>query len=94
MWTLPLGRVIEVRAKRDGTLAAMDGRAVGLLAMDPGAGTGLRRSTWAWASGCRPGWARKVVKGDHLFQVYAKANQSIMPNLYLSTLRFIRASTL
>jgi pyrimidine-nucleoside phosphorylase len=82
------GQVVEVRADHSGTLAAMDGRALGILAMDLGAGRRDRNDVLDLGVGIRvqARVGQKVAKGDLLFQVYAKANQPVVPNLYLSTL--------
>ncbi|BDU68078.1 pyrimidine-nucleoside phosphorylase [Geothrix oryzae] len=82
------GQTVEVRADRDGYISAIDGRALGLLAMDLGAGRKDRHDVLDLGVGIRVQVAvgQKVAKGDPLFQVLAKANQSIKPELYLSTL--------
>jgi pyrimidine-nucleoside phosphorylase len=82
------GRIIEVRADRSGTIAAIDGRALGILAMDLGAGRRDRNDVLDLGVGLRvhARTGQQVTKGDLLFQVYAKACHPIVPNLYLSTL--------
>ena len=82
------GQVVDVRAAQDGYIAAIDGRALGILAMDLGAGRRDRTDVLDLGVGIRvlARVGQKVAKGDLLFQVLAKANQSIVPDLYLTTL--------
>ena len=82
------GQVVDVRAARDGYIAAIDGRALGILAMDLGAGRRDRTDVLDLGVGIRvlARVGQKVAKGDLLFQVLAKANQPIVPDLYLTTL--------
>ncbi len=82
------GQVIDVPADRDGYVAAIDGRALGILAMDLGAGRRDRNDVLDLGVGIRvlAQVGKKVAKGDLLFQVYAKADGSIAPNLYQATL--------
>lgn len=82
------GQVVDVRAARDGYIAAIDGRALGILAMDLGAGRRDRTDVLDLGVGIRvlARVGQKVAQGDLLFQVLAKANQAIVPDLYLTTL--------
>jgi len=82
------GQVVDVRAAQDGYIAAIDGRALGILAMDLGAGRRDRTDVLDLGVGIRVlgRLGQKVAKGDLLFQVLAKANQTIVPDLYLTTL--------
>jgi len=82
------GQVVEVRASQDGYLAGIDGRALGILAMDLGAGRRDRTDVLDLGVGIRvlARVGQKVAKGDVLFQVLAKANHVVMPDLYLTTL--------
>jgi pyrimidine-nucleoside phosphorylase len=82
------GQVVDVRAARDGYIAAIDGRALGILAMDLGAGRRDRTDVLDLGVGIRvlARVGQMVAKGDLLFQILAKANQSIVPDLYLTTL--------
>jgi len=82
------GQVVDVRADRDGYISAIDGRALGLLAMDLGAGRRDQNDVLDLGVGIRVlvTLGKKVAKGDLMFQVHAKAGQSVMPDLYLSTL--------
>jgi pyrimidine-nucleoside phosphorylase len=82
------GQVVEVRADRDGYLAAIDGRALGLLAMDLGAGRKDRNDVLDLGVGLRvlAQVGRPVAKGDPLFLVFAKTGIVVKPDLYLSTL--------
>ena len=83
------GQVVQVRADRAGQVAAMDGRALGILAMELGAGrknqgdvldlgVGLRVRTRVGA---------RVEPGEPLFDVHAKAGVTVDPAPYLATLR-------
>ncbi|MBK8789677.1 MAG: thymidine phosphorylase [Holophagaceae bacterium] len=82
------GQVVDVHAAQDGYIAAIDGRALGILAMDLGAGRRDRTDVLDLGVGIRvlARVGQKVAKGDLLFQVLAKANQAIVPDLYLTTL--------
>jgi pyrimidine-nucleoside phosphorylase len=82
------GQVVDVRAAQDGYIAAIDGRALGILAMDLGAGRRDRTDVLDLGVGIRvlARVGQMVAKGDLLFQILAKANQSIVPDLYLTTL--------
>jgi pyrimidine-nucleoside phosphorylase len=82
------GQVVEVRAERDGYLAAIDGRALGLLAMDLGAGRKDRNDVLDLGVGLRvlARVGQQVAKGDPLFRVFAKAGVVVKPALYLSAL--------
>ena len=84
------GQVVDIRADQDGHIAAIDGRALGLLAMDLGAGRRDRSDVLDLGVGLRvlARVGQKVAKGDLLFQVCAKAGQAIMPDLYQSTLQW------
>jgi pyrimidine-nucleoside phosphorylase len=88
------GQVVEVRADRDGYIAAIDGRALGLLAMDLGAGRKDRNDVLDLGVGLRvlARVGRQVAKGDPLFQVYAKTGVVIKSDLYLSTLDWTEVS--
>jgi len=87
------GQVVEVRADRDGYIAAIDGRALGILAMDLGAGRRDRNDVLDLGVGLRvqATVGQRVAKGDLLFRVYAKASQPVVPDLYLSTLEWTEA---
>ncbi|HJW43439.1 MAG TPA: thymidine phosphorylase [Geothrix sp.] len=84
------GKVVDVRADRAGWIADMDGRALGILAMDLGAGRRDRNDVLDLGVGIRVATqvGRKVDKGDLLFQVYAKESHSVMPTLYQNVLTF------
>ena len=87
------GQVVDVHAAQDGYIAAIDGRALGILAMDLGAGRRDRTDVLDLGVGIRvlARVGQKVAKGDLLFQVLAKANQPIVPDLYLTTLELTMA---
>jgi pyrimidine-nucleoside phosphorylase len=81
------GQVVEVRADRDGYIAAIDGRALGLLAMDLGAGRRDRNDILDLGVGLRvlARVGQKVAQGEPLFLVYAKEGHRVVPELYLAT---------
>jgi pyrimidine-nucleoside phosphorylase len=84
------GQVVDVRADRDGTVAAIDGRALGLLAMDLGAGRRDRTDILDLGVGLRvlARVGQTVSRNDLIFQVYAKSSQIIVPALYQATLQW------
>jgi pyrimidine-nucleoside phosphorylase len=84
------GQVVEVRSDRDGYIAAIDGRALGLLAMDLGAGRRDRNDVLDLGVGLHVlvQVGRRVVKGDILFRVFAKTVAVVKTDLYLSTIDF------
>ncbi len=84
------GQTINIKAEREGYLAAIDGRALGLLAMDLGAGRRNRDDLLDLGVGIRvlAQVGQKVAPGDLLFQVYAKADQVIEPGFYEATLQW------
>jgi pyrimidine-nucleoside phosphorylase len=81
------GQVVDVCADRDGYVASIDGRALGILAMDLGAGRRNRNDILDLGVGIRvlTQVGQNVTKGDTLLQVEAKTSQEITPDLYLST---------
>ncbi len=82
------GQVVEVRADRDGYIAAIDGRALGILAMDLGAGRRDRDDILDLGVGIqvRGRLGQKVAPGEVLFRVFAKDRHQVTPDLYLATL--------
>jgi len=88
------GQVIDIHADRDGFISAIDGRALGLLAMDLGAGRRDRNDVLDLGVGIRvlARAGQQVTKGDLLFRVYAKAEQQVEPVLYLSSLDWVAAA--
>ncbi len=88
------GQVVDVRADRDGFIAAIDGRALGILAMDLGAGRRDRNDVLDLGVGIHvlAGVGRPVVQGDLLFRIHAKAGQTIQPDFYLATLEWAKVS--
>ena len=66
-------------ALRDGYIAAMDGRALGILAMDLGAGRRDRTDVLDMGVGIRVQVVvgQNVSKGDPLFTIYAKAGAKV-----------------
>jgi pyrimidine-nucleoside phosphorylase len=89
------GQVVDVLATRDGYIAAIDGRALGILAMDLGAGRRDRNDILDLGVGIRveATVGQKVAKGDRLFRVYAKTGQVITPGSFLSTVEFMANAT-
>lgn len=85
------GKIVDVRSDRAGWIADMDGRALGILAMDLGAGRRDRNDILDLGVGIRvmAKVGQKVNQGDLLFQVFAKQSHPVMPNLYQDTLRFV-----
>jgi pyrimidine-nucleoside phosphorylase len=82
------GQAVDVLADRDGYIAAIDGRALGILAMDLGAGRRDRNDVLDLGVGIRvlAQVGQRVAKGDRLFQIYAKGHAQIRPEFYLTTL--------
>ena len=84
------GQVVPVLADRAGTVAAIDGRALGILAMDLGAGRRDRNDILDLGVGIRvqARVGQKVAPGDPLFEVYAKAKEKIRHEAFLATLQW------
>jgi pyrimidine-nucleoside phosphorylase len=83
------GQVVEVRADRDGYVSAIDGRALGILAMDLGAGRRDRHDVLDLGVGIRvmAKVGSLVKKNEILFEVYGKTGARVVPQAYLDTLR-------
>jgi pyrimidine-nucleoside phosphorylase len=83
------GQVVEVRADRAGHVSAMDGRGLGLLAMELGAGRKDRNDILDLGVGIRvcvhPG--QRVETGQPLFQVHAKQGAVVDPAPYRAVVR-------
>ena len=81
------GQALEVLAPRDGYICAMDGRALGILAMDLGAGRRDRNDVLDLGVGIRVRVTvgQKVHKGDPLFTVYAKTGAKVNTAFYQDT---------
>lgn len=82
------GQVVDVRADRGGYITAIDGRALGLLAMDLGAGRKDRNDVLDLGVGIRvrATVGQKVAVGDLLFTVHAKAGARVKADAFLATL--------
>jgi len=83
------GQVTEIRAEQAGYITAIDGRALGILAMDLGAGRRDRNDVLDLGVGIRV-HARvglRVEAGDLLFTVYSKQGARVRPSGYLETLQ-------
>ena len=89
------GQVVEVRADREGYVAAIDGRALGLLAMDLGAGRKDRSDVLDLGVGIRvrARLGSKVAKNQPLFTVYAKRGVLVAPGPFLRTLELVPEPT-
>lgn len=84
------GQAVEVRAGRSGYITAIDGRALGLLAMDLGAGRKDQSDVLDLGVGIRvqARVGQRVQEQDVLFTVYAKAGGPLPdPAPYLATLQ-------
>jgi pyrimidine-nucleoside phosphorylase len=82
------GQVLEVRADRGGHVSAIDGRALGLLAMDLGAGRRDRQDVLDLGVGIRVHVqvGSKIEKNDKIFTVYSKQGEQPSPEGFLRTL--------
>ena len=80
--------ITEIRAEREGHIHAMDGRALGILAMDLGAGRRDRNDILDLGVGLRvlAQVGQKVAPGDRLFEVYAKAGAAVAQEPFRATL--------
>ncbi len=88
------GQVVEVRADRDGYIAAIDGRTLGILAMDLGAGRRDRNDVLDLSVGI---WVHvqvgsRIEKNDILFTVYAKQGGLVPSKGYLEALQVVSGS--
>jgi len=84
------GQVVDVRADRSGYITAIDGRALGLLAMDLGAGRKDQGDVLDLGVGIRvqARVGQRIQEQDVLFTVYAKAGgRPPDPAPYLATLQ-------
>ncbi len=84
------GQVVPVLAERAGYVAAIDGRALGILAMDLGAGRRDRNDILDLGVGLRvlAQVGQKVAPGDRLFEVYAKAGAAVAQEPFRATLEW------
>ncbi|MDR3683212.1 MAG: thymidine phosphorylase [Geothrix sp.] len=82
------GQIIEVRADRAGRVAAIDGRALGLLAMDLGAGRRDRKDVLDLGVGIRLHIqvGSKIEKNDKIFTIYTKRDAQVASAEFLRTL--------
>ena len=78
------GQTLEVLAPRDGYISAMDGRYLGIQAMDLGAGRRDRSDVLDLGVGIRVRVTvgQKVHKGEPLFTIYAKTGAKVNTALY------------
>jgi len=84
------GQVVPVLADRAGYVAAIDGRALGILAMDLGAGRRDRNDILDLGVGIRvlAQVGQQVVPGERLFEVLAKAGATVALEPFLATLQW------
>ncbi len=82
------GQVINIRADQDGYISAIDGRALGLLAMDLGAGRRDRNDILDLGVGIRVNVniGLRITRKQTVFTVYAKPDAQVAPADYLQTL--------
>ena len=88
------GQIAEVRADRDGYIQTIDGRALGLLAMDLGAGRRDRNDVIDPGVGIRVHVraGSKIAKNEKLFTVYAKYGYPVRSGDYLDALQVVSDS--
>lgn len=87
------GQVVDVRASQDGYIAAIDGRALGILAMDLGAGRRDRTDVLDLGVGIRvhTRLGMRVEKNDLLFTVFTKHGALVTSIDYLGTLNIVNS---
>ncbi|HJV49171.1 MAG TPA: thymidine phosphorylase [Geothrix sp.] len=85
------GQVVEIRAEQAGYIAAIDGRALGILAMDLGAGRRNREDILDLGVGIRvhATVGSKVEKNDLIFTIYAKPETLVASTSYLQTIEVV-----
>jgi len=85
------GQVIEVRAEQAGYVAEIDGRALGVLAMDLGAGRRDRNDVLDLGVGIRVHvrTGSRVEKSDIIYTLYAKRDSRIKSAEFLRTLQVV-----
>jgi len=84
------GQKVDILADQAGYVSAIDGRALGLLAMELGAGRKDRNDILDLGVGIRVHVrvGQRIEKGNALFTVHAKAGFKPKPEDYLATLSF------
>lgn len=82
------GQVVDIRADQGGFIHSLDGRALGLLAMELGAGRRDRTDVLDLGVGIRVAIrvGQSVQPGDLLFHAHTKAGVRLDPALYRATL--------
>lgn len=80
---------VEIRADREGFVQAMDSRALGILAMEQGAGRKSLGDALDLGAGIEVEAQRgqAVVPGDVLFRVHTHRPETVQPAAFLATLR-------
>ncbi len=88
------GQIIAVRADRAGFVAAIDGRALGILAMDLGAGRRDRNDILDLGVGIRvrAQVGQQVAAGDIIYEIHAKAGATPPLAAYQATLTWSDAA--
>ncbi len=89
------GQVVEIRADRSGYVHAIEGRALGLLAMELGAGRRDRSDVLDLGVGLRVAArvGQAVRPGDLLFEVHARAGAAVEPAAYRATVELAPGPT-
>ena len=89
------GQVVDIAADREGWIAGIDGRALGLFAMELGAGRRDRTDVLDLGVGLRvrAQVGQRVAKGDVLFQAHAKSGAAIRPEAALAALSWSESPT-
>jgi pyrimidine-nucleoside phosphorylase len=84
------GQKVDILADRGGYVSAIDGRALGLLAMDLGAGRKDRGDVLDLGVGIRVHVrvGQRVEKGDVVFTAHTKGGLRLKDDAYLATLEF------
>ncbi|WP_243322641.1 thymidine phosphorylase [Geothrix sp. SG200] len=87
------GQTVDIRADRAGYVSAIDGRALGLLAMELGAGRKDQKDVLDLGVGIRvrATVGQRVEPGDVVFTAHAKAGYSLKPDAFLATLELAAA---
>ncbi len=82
------GQTVDIRAGRAGYVAAIDGRALGLLAMDLGAGRKDQKDVLDLGVGIRVRTAvgKRIEAGDVVFTAHTKTGYSLKSDACLATL--------
>lgn len=87
------GQTVDIRADRAGYVSAIDGRALGLLAMELGAGRKDQKDVLDLGVGIRVHVrvGQRIEPGDLVFTAHAKTGHAMKPEAYLATLELAAA---